>query len=387
MSALNILEVVRAIRTVVGSKPAQLHEPEFSGNERKYINECIDSTFVSSVGAFVDGFERMLADFTGAKHAVACVNGTAALQMCFLLAGVGRDDEVIMPALTFVAAANSVSYLGAVPHFVDSERGTLGMSAKALSDRLDRVAARRDGRVVNSETGRRIAAVAPMHTFGHPVDLDGILNVAKEWRLPVIEDAAESIGSTYRGRHTGTFGLLGALSFNGNKTITTGGGGAIVTDDDELARRAKHLTTTAKQPHRWAFDHDEIGYNFRLPNINAALGCAQLEQLDGFVKDKRTLASRYLDACASVSGATIFKEPDHAKSNYWLNTMLLDADQSEKRDGVLAALNDAGIMARPSWTLMHRLPMYRAMPRGDLSVAEELERRIVNLPSSAALGR
>jgi perosamine synthetase len=387
VAGLNIPDVVRAVRQVVGPDPVQLHQPEFSGNEHKYVNECIDSTFVSSVGAFVDRFESMLADLTGARHAVACVNGTAALQMCFVLAGVSRDDEIIMPPLTFVAAANSLSYLGAIPHFVDNERGTLGLSANALSERLDAVGTKRDSKIFNRETGRQIAAIAPMHTFGHPVDLDGILDVAKSWGLPVIEDAAESIGSFYRGRHTGTFGLLGALSFNGNKTITTGGGGAILTNDDALARRAKHLTTTAKQPHRWAFDHDELGYNFRLPNINAALGCAQLEQLGSFVDDKRALASRYLAACGSLAGATIFKEPEHAKSNYWLNTMLLDADQGDGRDGLLAALNDAGIMARPSWTLMHRLPMYRTSPRGELSVAEELQRRIVNLPSSAALGR
>jgi perosamine synthetase len=387
MAAPDLNRIVDAVRSVVHtSDPVALHEPEFAGQERAYVLECIDSTFVSSVGAFVGRFEQMLTAATGARHAVACINGTAALQVCLQLAGVRANDEVLMPALTFVATANSATGLGAVPHFIDSEMQTLGLGADALRRRLDQVGERRADGVFNKETGRRVAAVVPMHTFGHPVDIDGVWAAAADWDLPVVEDATESLGSLYRGRHAGTFGRLSALSFNGNKIITTGGGGAILTDDDALAVRAKHLTTTAKVPHRWAFIHDEAGYNFRMPNLNAALGCAQLEQLDGFVQSKRHLAERYRQAFDEVPGVRFFVEPEPAKSNCWLNSLLLDPD-SDGRDAVLAALNDTGLMARPSWTLMHRLPMYRDCSRGNLDVAESLERSIVNVPSSARLGR
>ncbi len=387
MATPDLNRIVDAVRSAVRtSEPIALHEPQFSGRERVYVLECIDSTFVSSVGEFVGGFEQMLAAATGARHAVACINGTAALQVCLQLAGVRTNDEVLMPALTFVATANSATGLGAIPHFIDSEMRTLGLGANALRRRLDEIGERRAGGIFNKETGRRVAAVVPMHTFGHPVDIDGVWAVAADWDLPVVEDATESLGSLYRGRHAGTFGRLAALSFNGNKIITTGGGGAILTNEDALAARAKHLTTTAKVPHRWAFIHDEAGYNFRMPNLNAALGCAQLEQLDGFVQNKRRLAERYRQACEGLAGVTFFVEPEPAKSNYWLNSLLLDPD-ADWRDSLLAALNDAGLMARPSWTLMHRLPMYRDCPRGNLEVAESLERRIVNVPSSAQLGQ
>jgi perosamine synthetase len=384
---LDIREVVEVVRGVVGvADSVALHEPEFSGNEKTYLNDCIDSTFVSSVGEFVERFEAMLSARTGSRHAIACVNGTAALQVALQLAGVRANDEVIVPALTFVATANSVSFLAAVPHFVDSESRTLGLSARALAERLDAVGERGPHGIRNAQTGRRIAAVVPMHAFGHPVDLAGLLEVAEAWNIPVVEDATESVGTLYRNRHTGTFGLLSALSFNGNKIITTGGGGAILTGDDELARRAKHITTTAKLPHRWAFDHDEIGYNFRLPNLNAALGCAQLEQLDGFVARKRRLANQYRAAFSHVSGIQVFVEPEGARSNYWLNALLLDESEMEQRDKLLDELNDAGVMSRPAWTLLHRLPMYCECPRGHLLVAEGLGRRIVNVPSSARLG-
>jgi len=384
--ALDISRVVEGVRHASGKPPPlTLHEPEFSGNEKRYLIECIDSTFVSSVGEFVNRFERMLSDITGTGHAIACVNGTAALQVCLQLAGVRQNDEVIMPALTFVATANSAVFSGAIPHFVDSETLTLGLSAKALASRLGEIGELTASGVRNAETGRRIAAVVPMHTFGHPVDLDQLVAIAAEWNLPIVEDATESLGTLYRGRHTGTFGLLGALSFNGNKIITTGGGGAILTNDTELARRAKHLTTTAKTEHRWAFNHDRVGYNYRLPNLNAALGCAQLEQLDRFVASKRRLADFYRQQFDGVHGVRVFLEPQHARSNYWLNTLLLDEDCAEQRDGLLAALNDAGLMARPAWTPLHRLPMYRDCPRGPLNIAEDLACRIVNVPSSAQL--
>jgi perosamine synthetase len=383
---LEIEGVVEAVRDVVGvAGSIALHEPEFSGNEKTYLNHCIDSTFVSSIGEFVDRFEAMLSERTGSRHAIACVNGTAALQVALQLAGVRTNDEVIVPALTFVATANSVSFSGAVPHFLDSESRTLGLSAKALAERLDAIGERGPQGIRNAETGRRIAAIVPMHAFGHPVDLAGLMEVAETWNIPVVEDATESLGTLYRNRHTGTFGLLSALSFNGNKIITTGGGGAILTGDDELARRAKHITTTAKLPHRWAFDHDEIGYNFRLPNLNAALGCAQLEQLDDFVERKRRLAARYRAAFERIPGIKVFVEPVGARSNYWLNALLLDENEAEQRDELLDALNDAGVMSRPAWTLLHWLPMYRECPRGSLPVAESLARRIVNVPSSARL--
>lgn len=384
---LDIKDVVRRVRSVVGGvDQVALHEPEFSGNEKNYVNECIDSTFVSSVGEFVARFEAMLCERTGSRHAVACVNGTVALQVALQLAGVRADDEVIVPALTFVATANSVAFLGAIPHFLDSEARTLGLSAASLAERLDAVGERGRHGIRNAQTGRRIAALVPMHAFGHPVDLTGLMEVAETWDIPVVEDATESLGTLYRKRHTGTFGLLSALSFNGNKIVTTGGGGAILTGDDELARRAKHLTTTAKVPHRWAFDHDEVGYNFRLPNLNAALGCAQLERLDDFVYRKRRLADRYRAAFCDVPGIRIFVEPAGARSNYWLNSLILDEDQAERRDELLDALNTAGVMSRPAWTLLHRLPMYRECPRGPLRVAEDLGRRIVNIPSSARFG-
>lgn len=384
---LNIREIVEIVRGVVGvADSVALHEPEFFGNEKAYLNDCIDSTFVSSVGEFVDRFEAMLSERTGSHHAIACVNGTAALQVALQLAGVRANDEVIVPALTFVATANSVSFLGAVPHFVDSEGRTLGLGAQALAQRLDAVGEQGPNGVHNAQTGRRIAAIVPMHAFGHPVDLAGLMEVAEAWDIPVVEDATESLGTLYRNRHTGTFGLLSALSFNGNKIITTGGGGAILTGDDELARRAKHITTTAKLPHRWAFDHDEIGYNFRLPNLNAALGCAQLEQLDDFLQRKRRLADRYRAAFSQVTGIKVFVEPEGARSNYWLNALLLDESEMDQRDELLDAFNNAGVMARPAWTLLHRLPMYCECPRGLLHVAESLGRRIVNVPSSARLG-
>lgn len=377
--------VVDALRSVLGEGPVPLHEPRFQGNEQCYVQDCIESTFVSSVGAYVDRFERELAEYTGARRAVAVVNGTAALQVALRLAGVRAGAEVIVPALTFVATANAVHYLGATPHFVDSSEETLGLDPDALRDWLAHTAECTADGTRNRHTGRPIRAVVPMHTFGHPCEMEGLMAVAHDYGLVLVEDAAESLGSRYHGRHTGTFGLLGTLSFNGNKVITTGGGGAILTDDERLADHAKHLTTTAKQPHRWEYVHDEVGYNFRLPNLNAALGCAQLEQLPGFVAAKRALADLYTDAFAGVEGARLVREPAGAESNYWFQTLLLAEETAEQRDPILEATNDAGLMTRPAWALMHQLAPYRDCPRAPLPVAESLARRIINLPSSAGL--
>ncbi len=362
-----------------------LHEPEFAGNEWACVKNCLDSTFVSSVGKYVDQFEVMLAEFTGARHAVAVVNGTAALQVALKLAGVGAGDEVIVPALSFVATANAVVHCGAVPHFVDSSQATLGLDPAALADYLSRIAEVSSGELRNIQTGRRIAAIVPMHTYGHPIALDALLELAGRLGLPVVEDATESLGSTYRGRHTGTFGRMGVLSFNGNKVITTGGGGAILTNDAELARHAKHLTTTAKRHHRWEFFHDEVAWNYRLPNLNAALGCAQMERLPDMLARKRHLASRYQAVFSQLSGLTFMAEPKNSRSNYWLNAICLSEPDMTTRDHLLTAANDAGYQCRPTWTLLHKLPMYEAAPRAPLPVAERLEASLINLPSSAKL--
>lgn len=378
--------IVQAIRSVVGDGPLALHEPRFNGNEWGYLKECLDSTYVSSVGKFVDRFEEELASFTGAKRAVAVVNGTAALHVALRLAGVQAGDEVLLPALTFIATANAVSYCRATPHFVDSEDRSLGMDAVALRKHLTSIAEIRNNQCINRGTGRTIRAMVPMHTFGHPVDIDALLAVAHDFHLQLVEDAAESLGSTVGTQHTGTFGLMGTLSFNGNKTITTGGGGAILTNDIELGQRAKHITTTAKLPHRWNFVHDEVGYNYRLPNLNAALGCAQLEQLPGFLRAKRRLFEQYQAAFANVPGVRLLAEPVGCSSNYWLQTLLLDDAAADLRDAVLTATNDIGLMTRPVWALMTSLPMYAKAPKAPLPVAESLALRAINIPSSAGLG-
>lgn len=381
-------QIVDAVRAVVGPGPAVLHEPSFGGNEWLYVKECLDSTFVSSVGTFVDRFEADLARFTGAKYAVAVVNGTAALHVALRMLGVGQGHEVLVPALTFVATANAVSYCGAIPHFVDCEESTLGIDAAALRDYLGSVAEVSGGACINRSTGRIIKAVVPMHAFGHPLDIEGLLAVARDYPLSVIEDAAESLGSYVDGRHTGTFGAIGTLSFNGNKTVTTGGGGALITDDAALAKWAKHLTTTAKIPHRWEYFHDQIGFNYRMPNINAALGCAQLEQLPGFIESKRRLYERYQAAFAQIPEVRLVGESSsRRKSNFWLQGILLSENCASQRDDVLAATNDAGLMTRPAWTLMPRLPPFLNCPKMPLPVAESVERRLINLPSSPSLAR
>lgn len=380
------IDVVAAIRSVVGNQAVALHEPNFSGNEWLYVKECLDSTFVSSVGLFVDRFEADLAKFTGSKFAIAVVNGTSALHISLKLAGVRAGDEVLIPALTFVATANAVIYCNAKPHFIDSEISTLGVDPGKLREYLISHTEQRSGLCFNLKTGKVIRALVPMHTFGHPVDLNGLLAIARDFNIVLIEDAAESLGSYYDGKHTGTFGLMGTLSFNGNKTITTGGGGAILTNDAELARHAKHLTTTAKLPHMWEFRHDEIGYNYRLPNINAALGCAQLEQLPVKLAEKRKLFLRYQAAFSNLKGVKLFVEPEKCLSNYWLQTLLLDEKFEAQRDFLLKTTNEAGFMTRPVWILMNELEPFKDCPHMDLSVAKLLSKRLINIPSSSHLG-
>jgi perosamine synthetase len=384
---VQIGQVVQRVAEVVGrqSGPVLLHEPLIGGNESRYVRQCLETAWVSSAGQFVNEFERKLCEVTGARFTVAVVNGTTGLHVALMLASVERDTEVLMPSLTFVATANAAAYCGAVPHFCDVSEETLGLDPERLQSHLEQSAERRSDQCCNRRTGRRISAIVPMHAFGHPVEMGGLMEVAGRWRIPVVEDAAESLGSLYRAKHTGTFGLLGVLSFNGNKIVTTGAGGAILTDDEKLAGRARHLTTTAKVPHPYEYVHDEVGFNYRMPNLNAALGCGQLEQLDKFVEHKRRLARRYQEAFVDVQGLTVFVEPKNARSNYWLNALVLDEPDRGLRDRILVGLNEAGLQSRPVWRPMHELPMYRDCPKMELSVTENLAARIINVPSSAVL--
>ena len=380
-----VVESIRQVARPISDTLIPLHEPTFRGREKDYVVECIETGWVSTAGQFVERFEQELAAYCGVRRAVAVCNGTAALHTCFILAGVQSGDEVIIPALTFVATANAVSYTGAIPHFADAEESTLGIDPVKLTEHLENIAEMRDGACYNRETGRRIAAISPMHTFGHPSLVDELLLVADRFNIAFVEDAAESLGSDYKGRHCGGFGKINAVSFNGNKVITTGGGGALLTNDDALADRAKHITTTAKLPHSWRYDHDVVGYNYRMPNLNAALGVAQLEQLPDFLESKRALAMRYVEAFADVSNVRFITEPEQCRSNYWLNALLLDRGDEEALEPILKATNDAGLMTRPAWTPMHQLPMFSDTPRMDLSVAESLAQRLINIPSSVGL--
>jgi perosamine synthetase len=373
-----IIQFIRSLYPKLDNIP--LHAPVFLGNEKKYLNDCIDTTFVSYVGKYVTQFEEMIAAYLGVKHAVAVVNGTAALQIALQLAGVKRDDEVLTQALTFVATANAISHAGGKPVFIDSELRNLGMDPEKLDGFLKKYAERKpSGEVINKSTGKPIAACVPVHIFGHPARIVEIIEICNHWQIPVVEDAAESIGSTYKGKHMGTFGLLGVLSFNGNKIITTGGGGMILTNNQELALRAKHITTTAKVPHAWEFYHDEVGYNYRLTNVNAAIGCAQMEQIDDFIASKRELAACYAAFFKGI-GVTIFAEQPDCKSNYWLNTIILN--NRKERDEFLKYTNEYGVMTRPAWTLMNKLPMYDKCLATNLDNAQWLEDRLVNIPSS-----
>lgn len=371
---------VEFVRNIYKTKEfIALHEPRFIGNEKKYLYECIDSTFVSSVGRFVDEFEKKIAEFTGAKYAIATTNGTSALHVSLLLADVQSDDEVITQPLTFIATCNAISYCGAKPVFVDVDMETMGLSPDALQKFLEINCEIQNKKCINKKTGRTIKACVPMHTFGHPCRIDAIKEICDHWHIILVEDAAESLGSYYKNRHTGTFGKLGAISFNGNKIITAGGGGCIITDDETLANKAKHMTTTAKIPHRWEYTHDMISYNYRLPNINAALLVAQLEQLKIFLKDKRELANSYEDFFQK-SEFQFVKEPKGSQSNYWLNSVILK--NREQRDEFLQFTNDNGVMTRSIWTLMNKLDMFKDCQYGELTNCEYLEDIVVNIPSS-----
>ena len=366
-------------------KPAgfiALHEPLFVGNEKQYIEECLDSTFVSSVGKFVDRFEEDMARFTGAKKAVVCVNGTNALHLALKLAGVKQNDEVITQPLTFIATANAISYCGAHPVFVDIDKDTLGLSPNALELFLSQHTEQKTDGCYNKTTNRKIAAIVPMHTFGHPCRIDEIAEICQQYKIELVEDAAESLGSYFKGQHTGTFGKIGVLSFNGNKIITTGGGGMLLFNDEQLAAKAKHLTTQAKVPHSWEFVHDEIGYNYRMPNINAALGVAQLEQIESYLNAKRKLAETYEKFFAHTE-IQFIPEPENSCSNYWLNCILLS--NRNERDVFLKYTNEHGIMTRPVWELMNRLPMFKNAQCGNLTNAERIADRLVNISSSVLL--
>lgn len=359
-----------------------LHEPYFHGNEKKYVNDCIDTTFVSSVGKYVDRFEQMTAEFAGVKHAVATMNGTAALHVALMLADVQRNDEVITQPLTFIATCNAISYVGAKPVFVDVDRDTLGMSPASLRKFFETHTTLKNGARWNKTTDRKISAVVPMHTFGHPCRIDEIAQICEEFGVILIEDSAESLGSYYKGKHTGGFGKIGVFSYNGNKTITTGGGGMVVTNDPVLARKAKHMTTTSKRPHAYEYVHDEVGFNYRLPNINAALGCAQMEVLPAILENKRQLAAKYADYFDQKKMHFV-KEPAQAQSNFWLNAVLLT--DAQERDAFLAETNASKVMTRPVWKLMNRLDMYRDCFSMDISNSEWIEARLVNIPSSCTL--
>lgn len=366
-----------------GSKP--LHEPVFSRSAVDNITSCIESTYVSSVGEYVNRFEDMLCEVTGARHAVAVVNGTAALHVALLVSGVRPGDEVLLPTLTFVATANAISYCGAIPHFVDSEETTLGINVAKLDEYAQQFFESRDSVCVNKLTGRPVRAIVPMHVFGHPNKMNEIDKLADRLGVTVIEDAAEALGSLYFGKHVGTFGKLGTLSFNGNKIITTGGGGAVLTDDSDLAARIKHLTTTAKLPHPWEYLHDQIGYNYRMPNINAALGCSQIDQLETFLEKKRQLHEIYDRNFEDFDELYLFREPSNCRSNYWLQALVLSENSSTSIDEILYLTNERGFATRPVWRLIHELEPYSNCPKMNLGSSESLQRRIINIPSGVGL--
>ena len=378
-------KVVSAIREVVGNGTHPLHQPSFSSLEISTVSECIESTFVSSSGYFVDKFENTLAEYTGAKFAVAVVNGTSALHLALKVAGVASGDEVLIPALSFIATANAVSYCNAVPHFVEVESVTLGIDADKLEKYLEATSEVINSECFNRITNRRISALVPMHTFGHPSNLERLLEICRQFNIVLIEDAAESLGSRYQDKHTGTFGTMGVFSFNGNKILTTGGGGAVVTDSHELAVKLKHLSTTGKVSHKWEFNHDVIGFNYRMPNLNAALGCAQFTKLSRFIESKRELYTRYKESFSQIEGMHLFGESRNTYSNYWLQTLVLDESFAHHRDGILQQTNEVGLMCRPAWALLSDSIPYANTPRMDLTFTRSLASRIINIPSSPDL--
>jgi len=381
--------VVEAVRAVLGDAegPFPLHEPEIGPLETEYVNDCVTSGWVSTVGPYVDRLEDALGEACAVPHVFATSSGTAALHLALAALGVGEGDEVIVPALSFVATANAVTYTGAVPHFADADEWTLGLDPRALRRHMDEACVMEAGVCRAKASGRRIAAIVVMHAFGHPAEMDALQEVADHWGVPLVEDAAEALGSSYEGRPAGSLSRIAALSFNGNKIATAGGGGAVLTTDADLAARVRHLGSTAKLAHKWEYVHDEAGFNYRMPSLNAALLLAQVERLPDFISRKRKLAARYAATFCSVPGADFMGQPPGARSNYWLNTIRLNVASIEERDGVLAALIDDGILARPVWEPLHRLPMYTTCPTGDLSVSERLACQLINLPSSAKLQR
>jgi len=376
-----IITFIKAIYP--NENPVPLHAPRFLGNEKKYLIDCIDTTYVSYVGQYVTFFEKLIRQFTGAKYSVAVSSGTAALHTALLLEDVKPNTEVITQPLTFVATINAIAYCGAQPVFVDAENQTLGLDPAKLNDfLLNHAVLKADGLCYNKSTGRIITACVPMHTFGHPARIDQIIEVCSKYNIPVIEDSAESLGSFYKDKHTGTYGTMGILSFNGNKPVTTGGGGMIITNDERLATKAKHMTTTAKEPHPWEFMHDIVGYNYRMPNINAAVGCAQMERITETLENKRNTAMIYKNFFQEI-GVSFINEPENARSNYWLNTIILKDRQ--ERDSFLAYANEHGVQSRPVWTLMTKLPMYQTCQCEHIEVAQWLEDRLVNIPSSVRI--
>jgi perosamine synthetase len=378
-------KVLSAIRDVVGSGTHPLHQPSFSELEVSTVSECIESTFVSSSGFFVDEFEKTLADFTGANFAISVVNGTSALHLALKIAEVLPGDEVLIPAMSFIATANAVSYCNAVPHFLEVDSETLGIDSLKLEAYLDTLCEVRNSECFNVITNRRIKALVPMHAFGHPSNMDNLLEICKRFNIVLIEDAAESLGSRYKDKHTGTFGTMGVFSFNGNKILTTGGGGAVVTDSPQLASKLKHFSTTGKVGHKWEFNHDVIGYNYRMPNLNAALGCAQFTKLSNFIEAKRKLHVSYSSAFSEIEGVNLFSEAKDSFSNYWLHTIILDESRASQRDAILEACHEDGIMCRPAWSLLSDSIPYAHAPRMDLTFTRDLASRLINIPSSPSL--
>lgn len=370
-----------ALHKLFKGNTKELHKPFFAGNEKKYLEDCIDSSYVSYVGKYVQEFEQSLCEFTGCKRAIVFSNGTSALQIALIAAGIKANNEVLLPSLTFVATANAISHAGAIPHFIDSREYDLGIDPDALESWLKHSTTKKNGECINKKTNRVIKAVVPMHTFGHPSSMEEIVKISNDHNLLVIEDAAEAIGSFYKGVHVGNFGIAGVLSFNGNKTITTGGGGAIITNDLLLADTARHISTTAKIPHQWEFIHDQVGYNLRMPNINAAVGCAQLEQIKSILENKRLLFDKYENAFKDIEGIKVIKEPSNCSSNYWLQGIIIDKNFAYLRDEILEETNKAGISSRPIWRPLHLLKPYLNCPAAPLSQANDLYSRIINLPS------
>lgn len=381
-----IIQVLESL-DLGAKKPIALHEPRFTGNEWSYLNDCLGSGYVSSVGPFVSRFENDLKKITGAKYVIATNSGTAALHINLLLAGVKRNHEVLTPALSFIATTNAIRYCQAIPHFVDICHKNLAVDPNKLSEYLKSMASYKNGQCINRVTKRVIKALCVTHIFGHPADLASLANICREYEIELLEDAAEALGSYYQDNHVGHYGCAGALSFNGNKIITTGGGGAILTNHRHLAELARHLTTQAKVPHAWNYEHDKLGFNYRMPNLNAALGCAQLENLTNFLLAKRSLAETYQHAFFNMEEMYVMKEPMYAKSNYWLNAIILTKANIGEFESLVNKLNEKQWSVRPLWMLHHRLPMYSCCPRMDLSASESFENRVINLPSSAFLNK